>query len=496
MCKRKKTKILRKSKVFFAIASAILASNVGSTTPSPLAAAFLTSGDAINASIGVGSSQSSLNATRITKTLEAAIAQSLVVQSGYEKSKNIKQAIEDITPGKGITPHFTCVPLDESKKQIENKQKSEIIASKMTSASNQATQSSSIKMAIRANSHLSHYCDPTEAARNLCLLAVGRRAGMDVSYSTISQNRKLDDEEQQASHHFVRNVIDPVQTDLGNCNSPVCRSLQQAERSVMAVGSLIQHSLNSQIADSVAYTVPLGEIENIKLKQDPSQLSLDWDGKLEYNSGNTTNEQGSSYSVYSLDLGPLPQDIQQLVSLLADTVDDGESSNTPGGWNASNNGNPKENRNTIACARGSGGVFDLINMTIGQVLALQDRRVQPYSKSDCSGLFVAGKYQMRPAFIRENLPSSGLTTKDLFSPENQKKIAMAHINRTAGCFWRGSCSKDKAKEYLARAWASLGKPGNPSKSWYDKGGNHANTKVTLAVWRILDEIETVNNQRK
>ena len=125
---------------------------------------------------------------------------------------------------------------------------------------------------------------------------------------------------------------------------------------------------------------------------------------------------------------------------------------------------------------------NLTDMTIGEVMAHQS--------SSPRRLFAAGRYQIIPDTLKGILPSSGLTVRDLFSPQNQDRLGLALIQRRkqAWDYLTGkSANRDAALLALAQEWASLPDP-RTGNSYYGSGNRAQHTVAEVAA--ALDAART------
>jgi hypothetical protein len=117
---------------------------------------------------------------------------------------------------------------------------------------------------------------------------------------------------------------------------------------------------------------------------------------------------------------------------------------------------------------------NLTDMTIGEVMGHQT--------SSPRRLFAAGRYQIIPDTLKGILPSSGLTARDLFSPQNQDRLGLALIQRRkpAWDYITGkSANRDAALLALAQEWASLPDP-RTGNSFYGSGNRAQHTVAEVA----------------
>ena len=117
---------------------------------------------------------------------------------------------------------------------------------------------------------------------------------------------------------------------------------------------------------------------------------------------------------------------------------------------------------------------NLTDMTVGEVMGHQT--------SSPRRLFAAGRYQIIPDTLKGILPSSGLTARDIFSPQNQDRLGFALIQRRkpAWDYITGkSTNRDAALLALAQEWASLPDP-RTGNSFYGSGNRAQHTVAEVA----------------
>ena len=121
-----------------------------------------------------------------------------------------------------------------------------------------------------------------------------------------------------------------------------------------------------------------------------------------------------------------------------------------------------------------GGLPGLSKMTIGEVMELQRT----------GGYFAMGAPQFIPATLKTAVKDSGLSKDDIFSPDNQRKLALALIvggnkrPRLAAYLNGSSDNLDAAHEDLALEWASVQGPSGRGAYDGDSAGNYAHTSGT------------------
>lgn len=121
---------------------------------------------------------------------------------------------------------------------------------------------------------------------------------------------------------------------------------------------------------------------------------------------------------------------------------------------------------------------NLTDMPIGEVMAHQS--------SSPRRLFAAGRYQIIPETMKGILPSSGLSTSDLFNQANQDRLGIALIRqrKVAWDYLTGKHNdRNAAMLGLAKTWASLPDP-RTGKSFYGSGNKALHTVEEVA--RAID----------
>ena len=127
------------------------------------------------------------------------------------------------------------------------------------------------------------------------------------------------------------------------------------------------------------------------------------------------------------------------------------------------------NYNTLyGYAEREGGDFagtDITKMTIGDVMRLQRQMVSANGVSSA-----VGKYQFIQDTLKEAVAAVGLSPGDIFSPENQDKLALWLLRqRTDFNDWvTGQADPAKFQNQLAGIWASV--PNTSGKSTYANDG--------------------------
>lgn len=145
-----------------------------------------------------------------------------------------------------------------------------------------------------------------------------------------------------------------------------------------------------------------------------------------------------------------------------------------GGYNSMNQGT--QGGRIVGSTHNAASVLgkNLTDMSIGEVMGHQS--------SSPRRLFAAGRYQIIPDTLKGILPSSGLTARDLFSPQNQDRLGLALIQRrkAAWDYLTGkSANRDAALLALAQEWASLPDP-RTGNSFYGSGNRVQHTVAEVA----------------
>jgi hypothetical protein len=133
-----------------------------------------------------------------------------------------------------------------------------------------------------------------------------------------------------------------------------------------------------------------------------------------------------------------------------------------GGWTSINRGRAGDT---------PGGYPGLDQLTLAQVQGLQ-----------ANGYLAVGRYQFIPETLRIAMRDSGLTGADLFSPENQDRLAVALLlggkrPKLADYLQGGRTSLEEAQTDLAYEWASLPLPSGKGAYDGDDAGNRASQEV-------------------
>jgi hypothetical protein len=153
-----------------------------------------------------------------------------------------------------------------------------------------------------------------------------------------------------------------------------------------------------------------------------------------------------------------------------------------GGYNSMNQGT--QGGRIVGSTHNAASILgrNLTDMTVGEVMAHQS--------SSPRRLFAAGRYQIIPDTLKGILPSSGLTARDPFSPQNQDRLGLALIQRrkAAWDYLTGkSANRDAALLALAQEWASLPDP-RTGNSFYGSGNRAQHTVAQVAA--ALDAART------
>lgn len=127
----------------------------------------------------------------------------------------------------------------------------------------------------------------------------------------------------------------------------------------------------------------------------------------------------------------------------------------------------------------------LTGMTIREVLAWQDR-IDPFYMSEA-----AGRYQIMEDTLRGLYSKAGLTLDDLYSRENQDRLAIQLIkDRGLKKYQQGQISIEAFANNLAHEWASLPLVTGPNKGRSAYAGDGLN-KAHVTVADFLAAIKTV-----
>ncbi len=118
----------------------------------------------------------------------------------------------------------------------------------------------------------------------------------------------------------------------------------------------------------------------------------------------------------------------------------------------------------------TGGV-PLTDLTIGQIMEAQKAQ---------KGSSAIGRYQFMKATLPEAMVGAGLTTSDMFSVENQDKMAMFLLKRRGYDKWKagGMTNRDFGRK-LSQEWASIPDP-YTGASYYGQNVKHG-TDVLMQV---------------
>ena len=208
--------------------------------------------------------------------------------------KNIIEALEDATFGKGLSPTMACTVIEEKKTHaIKQELSSQVRTAISQSNAAQHYSNDGDRRAMRAKHHYAKYCDITEAAQGACLVAGNAQGGMDTDYNNIHGNLTLNSEQIDAGYGFMLNVVDPAKSDYSFCDTLACEAVSQTESQYHALGSMVQNAFLSQMQDAIAYDTPPGGAKTIVVEQ-KGALSEPWDGHLA-RWGETVYVDGGSY---------------------------------------------------------------------------------------------------------------------------------------------------------------------------------------------------------
>lgn len=125
---------------------------------------------------------------------------------------------------------------------------------------------------------------------------------------------------------------------------------------------------------------------------------------------------------------------------------------------------------------------DLTNMTIGEVLAAQDRKE----------FNAAGRYQFIPSTLRSAMKQAGLSENDMFDAVNQDKLGLATLmsRKPIRDFVEGRSNNGFAAIRAgAQEWASIADP-ETGRSYYDKVGNN---KASISSQEFLNALIAMRN---
>lgn len=125
----------------------------------------------------------------------------------------------------------------------------------------------------------------------------------------------------------------------------------------------------------------------------------------------------------------------------------------------------------------SGTNDGLINMTIGQIKALQQQHVDAQNSGQPGqGLFAVGKYQFIPETFKRAASKAGLKDNDLFSPLNQERMFEANLPNKVKQFLVGQTDNiDEAIEALSHEWASIPSISKNGMSFYGDGNKSSHS---------------------
>lgn len=458
------------------------------------------SADQTTAAVNVVTSQTAVANQQIAKSQMETEAMLSAIKEGNAIAEKTVKALEDNTVGKGITPSLSCDVVEEQRDEVKKTDVSNTVKNGISAAHASTFWSKgSDKRAVRAKKHYQYYCDITEAAAGHCLVSPGGKPGADVNYANLSETLALDEIQEEAAYAYVKNITDPSRTDTSACTTIQCERLNTLESQQAAIGSMVQGAFLAQIQDSIAYNSDFGGAGEIILEQNPEDLSPEWDGKLEYNSGNTSNKEGTGVPTTPFtDTTNLPDDINALVTKLLELIASSE-----GTYDAYNRGQAcKVNGRIPGSFSGDGKTF-ITQMTPRQILMRY--RTKPggglYSSADsyssgnvdCSiRLFAVGKYQWIPKTLF-TIATQNNAMDTVLTPDVQEKLGRATLVNT----WRPSLGRilrtgkgnlTDAQWDLAKEWASVATPNGTS--YYS--GQNANREKTAQMMAILAKIQQMH----
>ena len=185
-------------------------------------------------------------------------------------------------------------------------------------------------------------------------------------------------------------------------------------------------------------------------------------------------------------------------------------SSKEGSYDASNNGTDRQKnirnsipgkswvkRNKVTNSQQTRDQKLLSTMTIGEIVQLQ-KGSNPYLYPNASRkrtLFAVGAYQIIPETMGIALKDSGLSTSDVFTPENQDKLGLALIYGTKRpklrdyLLGKNNVTLNDAHNDFAEEWASVPRP--DGKTAYEGTGNKAG-HTAKEVSDLLQEVRKLN----
>lgn len=262
------------------ISVAALSLNFDEFKANPAALNAIKQSDQVGAVLEVNRQQTMRTPVDIGQRRLATIAERMSAEQAVQTTKDIVQALEDVTLGKGLSPTMACNIIEEKQTHTVKQELSSQVRTAI-SQSNAAMHFSKDgdRRAMRAKQHYENYCDITEVAQGACLASGNTRGGMDTDYSNIHNNLTLTDEQIDAGYGFMHNIIDPAKSDYSFCDTLACEAISQTEAQYHALGSMVQNTFLNQLQDSIAYDTPPGGAKTITVEQ-KGALSEPWDGRL------------------------------------------------------------------------------------------------------------------------------------------------------------------------------------------------------------------------
>ena len=236
-------------------------------TPSSHAALPVNTSAPVVESVLINSSQISINPAQVGNMMNnAARVQAASVQA-TSQAYRIKDAVDELTPGKGIPNSMLC----KAQKERTHVQTAGVVTNDATSrtmlvvASNY-TNDNATKLADRTRLHLERFCDTSEVAQGTCTLPDSGLTGADSNYSNIINNPLLKEDQLEASYAFTRNIIDPTSVQIEGCDTQMCNTSLEVNRAYQGLASMAQNAFISQINDSLVTNYEdTGTDENIKM---------------------------------------------------------------------------------------------------------------------------------------------------------------------------------------------------------------------------------------
>lgn len=218
-------------------------------------------------SILINSSQTAINPDQVGNMMNnAAKVQAASIQA-TSQAYRIKDAIDDLTPGKGIPNSMFCKAQNErTQVQTAGIVTNDATSREMLIAASTYTNDNASKLADRTRIHLERFCDTSEVAQGTCILPDSGLSGADSNYSTIIDNPVLKEDQLEASYAFTRNIIDPASVQIEGCNTQMCNTSVEVNRAYQGLASMAQNAFVSQINDSLVTNYQdAGTDQNIKM---------------------------------------------------------------------------------------------------------------------------------------------------------------------------------------------------------------------------------------